>query len=63
MQENVLKLILLAVEDGRELDYSDLLYYVVPKVPTQNPKSFESDVDSVIQLLRYASYFQVNIQQ
>jgi hypothetical protein len=63
-QENVLKLILSAVEDDQRFEYCDFVSKVLlPEVRKQNPDLPDSDVISVMLLLRCASCFQVNIQQ
>jgi hypothetical protein len=65
MQENVLKSILSVVEDdhGQKLQYYDLVSHVVRKESTQNRHCSNKNVESVLQLVRQASCFQVNIQQ
>ncbi len=63
-QENVLKLILSAVEDDQQFEYCDFVSKVLlPEVRKQNPDLPDTDVNSVMLLLRCASCFQVNIQQ
>jgi hypothetical protein len=62
-QENVLKLILSAIGD-QEFEYCDFISkLLIPEVRKKNPDVPDSDVISVILLLRCASCFQVNIQQ
>jgi hypothetical protein len=62
-QENVLKLILSAVEDGKQFEYCDFISKVLQEVRKQNPDLRGSDVISVMLLLRCASCLRVNIQQ
>jgi RING finger/CCCH-type zinc finger protein len=60
MQEEVLKLILLALEDGSALSRKVLVLFVVQKLAPQYPRASKTSVGHVVQLLYRASCFKVN---
>ncbi|CAF1653925.1 unnamed protein product, partial [Adineta ricciae] len=59
MQEEVLKLILLALEDGSALSRKVLVLFVVQKLAPQYPRASKTSVGHVVQLLYRASCFKV----
>ena len=60
MQEEVLKLILLALEDGSALSRKVLVLFVVQKLAPQYPRASKTSVGHVVQLLYRASCFKVS---
>jgi RING finger/CCCH-type zinc finger protein len=63
MQEEVLKLILLALEDGSALSRKVLVLFVVQKLAPQYPRASKTSVGHVVQLLYRASCFKVKEKQ
>lgn len=59
MQEEVLKLILLALEDGSSLSRKVLVLFVVQRLHLQFPQASKTSVGHVVQLLYRASCFNV----
>ncbi|CAF0928869.1 unnamed protein product [Didymodactylos carnosus] len=59
MQEEVLKLILLALMDGSALSRKVLVLFVVQKLAPQYPRASKTSVGHVVQLLYRASCFKV----
>ncbi|CAH1787534.1 unnamed protein product [Owenia fusiformis] len=59
MQEEVLKLILLALEDGSPLSRKVLVQFVVQKMEVQYPQASKTAIGHVVQLLYRASCFKV----
>ena len=60
MQEEVLKLILLALEDGSALTRKVLVLFVVQRLQAQYPQSSKTAIGHVVQLLYRASCFMVS---
>ncbi|KAG5677632.1 hypothetical protein PVAND_007373 [Polypedilum vanderplanki] len=60
MQEEVLKLVLLALEDGNDLSRKILVLYVVQKLKTTFPQASKTSIGHVVQLLYRASCFIVS---
>ena len=59
MQEEVLKLVLLALEEGSALSRKVLVMYVVQKLETHYPQASKTSIGHVVQLLYRASCFKV----
>ena len=59
MQEETLKLVLLALEDGTFLSRKVLVKFVVQKLEIQFPQASKTSVGHVVQLLYRASCFKV----
>ncbi|XP_072176442.1 uncharacterized protein [Diadema setosum] len=59
MQEETLKLVLLALEDGTPLSRKVLVLFVVQKLEQQFPQASKTSVGHVVQLLYRASCFKV----
>ena len=59
MQEETLKLVLLALEDGAALSRKVLVMFVVQKLEQQFPQASKTSVGHVVQLLYRASCFKV----
>lgn len=59
MQEEVLKLILLALEDGSALSRKVLVLFVVQRLESQYPHASKTAIGHVVQLLYRASCFKV----
>ncbi|CAI9738401.1 ring finger and CCCH-type domains 2 [Octopus vulgaris] len=59
MQEEVLKLILLALEDGSALSRKVLVLFVVQRLEPQYPQASKTAIGHVVQLLYRASCFKV----
>ncbi|CAG9801057.1 unnamed protein product [Chironomus riparius] len=60
MQEEVLKLVLLALEDGSSLSRKVLVLYVVSQLVTTFPQASKTSIGHVVQLLYRASCFIVS---
>lgn len=60
MQEEVLKLVLLALEDGSPLSRKILVMYVVQKLEATFPQASKTSIGHVVQLLYRASCFKVS---
>lgn len=61
MQEEVLKLVLLALEDGSALSRKVLVMFVVQRLEPHFPQASKTSIGHVVQLLYRASCFKVNI--
>ena len=61
MQEEVLKLVLLALEDGSALSRKVLVMFVVQKLEPSFPQASKTSIGHVVQLLYRASCFKVII--
>ena len=61
MQEEVLKLVLLALEDGSALSRKVLVMFVVQKLEPTFPQASKTSIGHVVQLLYRASCFKVKI--
>ncbi|GFX68643.1 roquin-1 [Trichonephila clavipes] len=59
MQEEVLKLVLLALEDGSALSRKVLVMFVVQRLAPQFPQASKTSIGHVVQLLYRASCFKV----
>ena len=59
MQEEVLKLVLLALEDGSALSRKVLVMFVVQKLEPSFPQASKTSIGHVVQLLYRASCFKV----
>ena len=59
MQEEVLNLILLALEDGSALSRKVLVLFVVQRLEPQYPHASKTAIGHVVQLLYRASCFKV----
>lgn len=59
MQEEVLKLVLVALDDGHSLCRKVLVMFVVQKLETQYPQASKTSIGHVVQLLYRASCFKV----
>ena len=59
MQEEVLQLILLALEDGSALSRKVLVLFVVQRLESQYPQASKTAIGHVVQLLYRASCFKV----
>ena len=55
MQEEVLKLVLLALEEGSALSRKVLVMYVVQKLETHYPQASKTSIGHVVQLLCLAA--------
>lgn len=62
MQEEVLKLVLLALEDGSALSRKVLVMFVVQRLEPHFPQASKTSIGHVVQLLYRASCFKVNGQ-
>ncbi|GFS55606.1 roquin-1 [Nephila pilipes] len=60
MQEEVLKLVLLALEDGSALSRKVLVMFVVQRLAPQFPQASKTSIGHVVQLLYRASCFKVS---
>jgi len=60
MQEEVLRLILLALEDGSALSRKVLVLFVVQRLEKQYPQASKTAIGHVVQLLYRASCFKVS---
>ncbi|XP_014222745.1 uncharacterized protein LOC106649694 isoform X1 [Trichogramma pretiosum] len=60
MQEEVLKLVLLALEDGSALSRKVLVMFVVQRLEPQFPQASKTSIGHVVQLLYRASCFKVS---
>ncbi|XP_011865091.1 PREDICTED: uncharacterized protein LOC105560525 [Vollenhovia emeryi] len=60
MQEEVLKLVLLALEDGSALSRKVLVMFVVQRLEQQFPQASKTSIGHVVQLLYRASCFKVS---
>ena len=61
MQEEVLRLILLALEDGSALSRKVLVLFVVQRLEKQYPQASKTAIGHVVQLLYRASCFKVRL--
>lgn len=61
MQEEVLKLVLLALEDGDALSRKVLVMFVVQRLEPHFPQASKTSIGHVVQLLYRASCFVVSI--
>lgn len=61
MQEEVLKLVLLALEDGSALSRKVLVMFVVQRLEPHFPQASKTSIGHVVQLLYRASCFKVYI--
>lgn len=61
MQEEVLKLVLLALEDGSALSRKVLVMFVVQRLEPHFPQASKTSIGHVVQLLYRASCFKVSI--
>lgn len=61
MQEEVLKLVLLALEDGSALSRKVLVMFVVQRLESHFPQASKTSIGHVVQLLYRASCFKVRI--
>lgn len=59
MQEDALKLVLLALEDGSALSRKVLVLFVVQKLEARFPQASKTSIGHVVQLLYRASCFKV----
>ena len=59
MQEEVLKLVLLALEDGSALSRKVLVMFVVQRLEQHFPQASKTSIGHVVQLLYRASCFKV----
>lgn len=59
MQEEVLKLVLLALEDGSALSRKVLVMFVVQRLAPHFPQASKTSIGHVVQLLYRASCFKV----
>lgn len=62
MQEEVLKLVLLALEDGSALSRKVLVMFVVQRLEPQFPQASKTSIGHVVQLLYRASCFKVGVE-
>lgn len=62
MQEEVLKLVLLALEDGSALSRKVLVMFVVQRLEPHFPQASKTSIGHVVQLLYRASCFKVNVE-
>lgn len=60
MQEEALKLVLLALEDGSPLSRKVLVLFVVQRLEPRFPQASKTSIGHVVQLLYRASCFKVN---
>lgn len=63
MQEEALKLVLLALEDGSALSRKVLVLFVVQRLEPRFPQASKTSIGHVVQLLYRASCFKVNSKQ
>lgn len=61
MQEDALKLVLLALEDGSALSRKVLVLFVVQKLEARFPQASKTSIGHVVQLLYRASCFKVGL--
>ena len=61
MQEDALKLVLLALEDGSALSRKVLVLFVVQKLEARFPQASKTSIGHVVQLLYRASCFKVHL--
>lgn len=61
MQEDALKLVLLALEDGSALSRKVLVLFVVQKLEARFPQASKTSIGHVVQLLYRASCFKVQL--
>lgn len=61
MQEEVLKLVLLALEDGSALSRKVLVMFVVQRLAPHFPQASKTSIGHVVQLLYRASCFKVRV--
>lgn len=59
MQEEALKLVLLALEDGSALSRKVLVLFVVQRLEPRFPQASKTSIGHVVQLLYRASCFKV----
>lgn len=59
MQEEVLKLVLLTLEDGSDLSRKVLVMFVVQRLESYFPQASKTSIGHVVQLLYRASCFKV----
>lgn len=62
MQEEALKLVLLALEDGSALSRKVLVLFVVQRLEPRFPQASKTSIGHVVQLLYRASCFKVRFQ-
>lgn len=62
MQEEALKLVLLALEDGSALSRKVLVLFVVQRLEPRFPQASKTSIGHVVQLLYRASCFKVGPQ-
>lgn len=62
MQEEALKLVLLALEDGSALSRKVLVLFVVQRLEPRFPQASKTSIGHVVQLLYRASCFKVKHQ-
>lgn len=60
MQEEALKLVLLALEDGSALSRKVLVLFVVQRLEPRFPQASKTSIGHVVQLLYRASCFKVS---
>lgn len=63
MQEEALKLVLLALEDGSALSRKVLVLFVVQRLEPRFPQASKTSIGHVVQLLYRASCFKVRNKQ
>lgn len=63
MQEEALKLVLLALEDGSALSRKVLVLFVVQRLEPRFPQASKTSIGHVVQLLYRASCFKVSAVQ
>ena len=63
MQEEVLKLVLLALEDGSALSRKVLVMFVVQRLEPHFPQASKTSIGHVVQLLYRASCFKVSARR
>ena len=61
MQEEALKLVLLALEDGSALSRKVLVLFVVQRLEPRFPQASKTSIGHVVQLLYRASCFKVRL--
>lgn len=61
MQEEALKLVLLALEDGSALSRKVLVLFVVQRLEPRFPQASKTSIGHVVQLLYRASCFKVAV--
>lgn len=61
MQEEALKLVLLALEDGSALSRKVLVLFVVQRLEPRFPQASKTSIGHVVQLLYRASCFKVSL--